>query len=181
MKSFVAVFDIDTDISVDDFQDLLSLATAGDLASIEFFKAHSKVLQCEVSEKSAADLRLVSPYLKLTGATAAIRARQKIEQTIAIKVVDCALAAGYPIGVANGGDEEEVRSADRAKILATMFETDSETLYFYHLNYKQGSRPVGFVHLVYGNDGWDVISDYSCKLEELLKPAIELSISLDNS
>lgn len=52
-----------------------------------------------------------------------------------------------------------------------MFSTDEEFLYAYDSDGKH----VGWVHLVYGNSGWDVISDNTNNLEDALIAATELA------
>src|SRR5262252_875557 len=87
--------------------------------------------------------------------------RIAIEKRIARKVVDALLTAGFAITVSNGGDEDEiVKSTDASAIKAVMFATDDERLH----TYKDG-KPFGWVWFVYGNDGWDVICDYTVNLE----------------
>lgn len=104
----------------------------------------------------------------------AIRQRQAIERAIVTKIIDGLLAAGHAISVDNGADDETPRSVDKAAILAAMFQTDEETI-FVHENRRGPKRPLGWVKLVYGNDGFDVISDYSVNLGAVLMPANELS------
>lgn len=100
-----------------------------------------------------------------------IEKRRQIERRIARRVVKDGLAAGYKIGVDNGGDEFELPpSGNGTAILNAMFATDEEYLVFY----MDGER-VGSVYFVYGNDGWDVITDYSTCLEEVLKGANDLA------
>lgn len=70
----------------------------------------------------------------------------------------------------DNGDDTTKRLADRDAILREMFATDDERL----LLYRKG-RAGGWVSLVYGNDGFDVISDYTTNLEGVLKPANELA------
>lgn len=89
-----------------------------------------------------------------------VKMRQKVEREICTAVVDALLAAAFKLGVDNGGDDFEISDcSDRAKVLETMFATDEERLYAA----KEGIR--GWVYFVYGNDGWDVISDYTVNLE----------------
>lgn len=40
-------------------------------------------------------------------------------------------------------------------------------------------RPIGWVRFVYGNDGHDVISDYTTNLESVLEPINAYAESLD--
>ena len=103
---------------------------------------------------------------KLTGNTLAVRQRQEVEQTIARAVVDALLAADYSLGVNDGDDIVVHHSRSRAAILATLFNTDEDYLYVYRKTGDQkDKRPDCWVRFVYGNDGWDVVCDYTVALE----------------
>ena len=104
----------------------------------------------------------MSTPFKLTGETYAIRQRQKIEQTIARAVVDALLAAGFALGVYDGEDIVIYHSTSKAAILKALFDTDEDYLYVY----EGTDLHRGWVRFVYGNDGWDVISDYTVNLEQ---------------
>ncbi len=97
--------------------------------------------------------------------------RQKIERKIASQVIKSAIAAGYTFLIVNGEDETE--TSKYTQTLNAMFQTDMDKLYL-----MKDGKSVGWVLFVYGNDGWDVISDYTVNLEELLKPTRELADSL---
>ena len=99
-----------------------------------------------------------------------IKERQRIEKKIVTAVVDAALKEGYTVIINNGGDDDEITSTDRAKILKEMFATDEERLYV-----AKDGKIVGWVFFVYGECGWDVICDYTTNLEEMLKPALALA------
>jgi hypothetical protein len=100
-----------------------------------------------------------------------VKARQRLERMIARRVVLDGIRAGYSLSVDNGGDEDEIVKSTKAKdILEAMFATDDEKLYFY-----KGDTCVGWVWFVYGNDGYDVVSDYTTNLEEVMKGADELA------
>ena len=100
-----------------------------------------------------------------------VKTRQKIERQIAAQVVKDALTAGYEIRIDNGGDEMEPRTEQTQEaILADMFATDEEHLFFF----KDGKK-IGWVFFVYGNDGFDVISDYTTNLESMLTKAHEVA------
>jgi hypothetical protein len=93
----------------------------------------------------------------LNPANETVRKRQKLEIRIVTRVVKDALAAGYVLDVDNGGDELEVTGATTLKAtLAALMNTDDEYLILRH---PEGRG--GWIRLVYGNDGWDVICDYS--------------------
>ncbi len=93
----------------------------------------------------------------------AVRVRQHVEKRIARQCIADMLAAGYTITVFNSEEETITKSVDAKAILAAMFTTDDDVLYMY-----RGGQVGGWVKFVYGNDGWDVISDYSTRLDSLM-------------
>jgi hypothetical protein len=105
-----------------------------------------------------------------------VKVRQKIERLIAEAAVKQLLAAGFLLGVNDGEDITISHSCDAAKILAAMFTTDEDYLYVY-----LDSDPdfTYWVRFVYGNDGWDVISDYNVALEEHLTEANALADQIE--
>lgn len=109
--------------------------------------------------------------LKLTGSTGAIKARQRIEQTIALVTAQALLDAGYSLGVNDGEETTIHHSRDLDKIQDALFTTDEDWLYVYE-TWGDGNThrksPDWWVRFVYGNDGWDVISDYSIALETVI-------------
>lgn len=50
------------------------------------------------------------------------------------------------------------RSQSVNKIMEVMFSVDDEVLYFY-----RGTEASNWARLIYGNDGWDVVADHSCR------------------
>jgi hypothetical protein len=103
------------------------------------------------------------------GAAVTTEERRGIERRIVESVVDAALAAGYRLNVDNGGDVRELLapSADRAAVLAVMFATGDEHL----LVFRKTGKMLGWVHLVYGNSGHDVVADHTAGVEPLLAEA----------
>ena len=74
-------------------------------------------------------------------------------------------------------DGEEVTlkpTTDVGSILEAMFTSDEEYMFVHSSD--TGER-VGFVRFIYGNDGWDVINDYSACLEQALAQADKLAES----
>lgn len=106
-----------------------------------------------------------------------VKTRQAIERRIARKVVQLAIKAGYSLNIDNGGEgfELSVPSNKASVVLAGMFATDEERLFLF-----KGEKWDGWVSLVYGNDGFDVMADYSISLDALLKPAYELARKLED-
>lgn len=108
-----------------------------------------------------------------------VKMRQRVEREIVEKLVDDILEAGYRIGVSleRGYDVEDMLlgERDKRKILDTAFAGDDCHLFIQSAEgptTKEGSVvSEGWVYLVYGNDGWDVICDYTTNLEPLMKGA----------
>ena len=82
--------------------------------------------------------------------------RQAVERAIVTKIVADALAQGFSIEVDDGEDVQAVTSAEKKHIEEKCFATDDCLLYF-----EKEGKSVGWVLFVYGNDGWDCISDYT--------------------
>ena len=107
--------------------------------------------------------------LKLTGVNGAVKARQRIEQTIALTAAQALLDAGYSLGVYDGEEITVHHSLDLDAIQAALFTTDDDYLYVYVKGTNpKDTRPDYWVRLVYGNDGWDVISDYTVHLDPVI-------------
>ena len=97
--------------------------------------------------------------------------RQRVERSIVDRTVDVLLAAGYQLSVHDGEQVTVERSSDAEKIKAALMTTDEDNLLAYEKD-AEGDH-YSWVRFVYGNDGWDVISDYGMSLEEVLKPVNE--------
>ena len=101
-----------------------------------------------------------------------VKMRTEVEQKIARALVVEALKAGYVITIDNGEDDETRKFDGVKSVLDAMFLTDQEHLHMW--NPTNGKR-VGWVFFVYGNDGWDVISDYSVNLEPIMTEANKIA------
>ena len=124
--------------------------------------------------QTVAQRQLKKRHLKLTGVNGTVKARQRIEQTIALTAAQALLDAGYLLGVYDGEEITLHHSRDLDKVQAALFTTDEDFLYVYKA-LKQGPEctdeafalaladptPDYWVRFVYGNDGWDVMPDYS--------------------
>jgi hypothetical protein len=114
-----------------------------------------------------------------------MRIKQELERKIVGQFVTDALAAGYRLAVSleRGYDTEDMLlgSTDYEKIMAEAFAGDDA-----HIFVQSPDGPTvehgqvvseGWVYIVLGNDGWDVLSDFTYNLEEmgLLKNALEIS------
>jgi hypothetical protein len=116
-------------------------------------------------------LNLFPERQNMTALHPAVVARQKIEKSIARAFVRSCIAAGHTFGIDNGGDEDEMyRTTAEKETLDKMMETDEDRVYVYRTG---AEKPFGWVLFVYGNDGFDVIADYTDKpeIEALLTEA----------
>lgn len=111
---------------------------------------------------------------------------RKVEREILERTVDALLAAGYRIGVSleRGYDVDDMLlgSRDRDAIIEEAWAGDD-----CHIFAQPAEGPTvedgsvvseGWVYLVYGNDGWDTMSDYTTNLEDVLKPVNDYADSL---
>lgn len=100
--------------------------------------------------------------------------RVQIERTILCKIVDSALREGYLVSISNGGDGMEVdKSSSPSELLDHLHICDVEHIYFHN----QGGEYVGSVVMVYGNDGWDAVSDCTINkdIDVILADALEFA------
>lgn len=105
-----------------------------------------------------------------------ISTRIAIEQKIVRRIVKEALQAGYTVSVYDG-ETWALKHSDNCKIInAALFSTDFDTLL---LRDKAGNNQ-GSIYCIYGNDGYDVISDYSIALENFMKPIEAYAESFEN-
>lgn len=79
------------------------------------------------------------------------------EGRIVRKLVETGLAMGLTASVNDGEDWVLIRSSKITEILAACFSTDEDRIRFRN----DAGDNMGTFYLVYGNDGDDVISDYS--------------------
>jgi hypothetical protein len=85
--------------------------------------------------------------------------RLETEEKIVKKLIKRALDSEYYITVNDGEEDVVIKSRDYPKIIDAVFSTDEDYLSFYKA--ADADDRVGIVYLVYGNDGFDVISDYA--------------------
>jgi hypothetical protein len=74
------------------------------------------------------------------------------------------LSHGFSLSVNDGGETTLVRSFDADAIFGAMMTTDEDNLHAH----RPGVDGGGWVRFIYGNDGWDVMNDYSTVLEPYL-------------
>lgn len=107
--------------------------------------------------------------------------RQRIEHEIVTTAVESLLAADYMISVNDGEDNVLLNSQDQTAILDAMFSTDEDILFVRKREINSSTKMTdirdasAMIHLVYGNDGHDVIADNSVSIEPLLAAATALA------
>lgn len=95
----------------------------------------------------------------------AVKRRQAVEVAILKATVKALLAAGFTLSVFDGEEDHlivdnKAGSTNTEAIYKALYETDED-----YLNAWKDGKIFGWVRFVYGNDGYDVISDYSVNLE----------------
>jgi hypothetical protein len=114
-----------------------------------------------------------------------VRVRQLIERAVIrravadILAVEAEGAPAYAVNVYDGEQTVLVVSRDLDAIMGAIMSTDEDTLIVRRsLHQDRASTFVGTITLIYGNDGWDVISNYSLSLDEVLAAANALADAL---
>jgi hypothetical protein len=102
-----------------------------------------------------------------------VKLRQELERKIVRAIVKQALAIGGTVSVYDSEEWTVKKSDSMADIMGAIMTTDEDMLRIYN---GSGER-IGDVFLIYGNDGWDVISDHtdSAAMDELLAPAFRIA------
>lgn len=100
--------------------------------------------------------------------------RQHAEYAVISAFVKSALEAGHTLAVHNGEEIVLDYSGSYRAIMKEIMSTDDDFLIVYPIGATSGPR-MGWVRLIYGNDGPDVISDYTTNLEHLMGKADEVS------
>jgi hypothetical protein len=106
---------------------------------------------------------------------ASIRRRIAMERRIVKAIIKAGTDAGYELSV-NDGEHSYPWSADPKTVYGNLFKTDEESIRF-----RKDGKWVGSVLLVYGNDGYDVLRDYSTALSDLLAPVEALAEKLERA
>ena len=98
-----------------------------------------------------------------------VKLRQELERRIARTIIQDAIEQGYTLDV-NDSEETTLKgSTDVKAILKAMFTTDEDYLILHR------GKEQGWIRFVYGNDGWDVVNDYTVNLEDVMTSANKLA------
>ena len=108
--------------------------------------------------------------------------RHRHERAIAERLITDAIAQGYQVSVSDGEEWTVKRSTDSKAIMAALFSTDED----YIRIRKEGEEgSIGQFALIYGNDGWDVIADWSyteeteAVMQQIQRGASELATAIE--
>lgn len=103
------------------------------------------------------------------------RSTQVLEKMVVRSLVSELLGHGLTISVFDGEEWPVKRGTKRNQILDALFACDAETILI-----RDGEdNKIGRAYLVYGNDGYDVIADYSVALEPYMTKTWALVQRLD--
>ena len=106
-----------------------------------------------------------------------VEQRLMIERKIVEKVIDAAFDKGFEMFIDNGGnDDEHIFCSTPEEAKANIMQTDEEYLHIY--KFREGKKVgEGWIWCVYGNDGFDVIADYSTSevMKEIVDPIEDLA------
>ena len=109
-----------------------------------------------------------------------VMARIRCERAVVREIARSATAAGYKIAIDNGEYDFACSMTKKLKtVMSAIMQTDSDNLYFYGPHSEANEGADGWVRCVYGNDGWDVISDYTVNLEPVIAGAIALALKYE--
>ena len=102
--------------------------------------------------------------------------RIALEKRIVTAVVQDAIVAGYDLQVYGDGEDFTPRTTDAETIISTLTDLD-DAFPKLRLPQTDDAHHVHWIRFVFGNDGWDVISDYTVSLDEttVLKRADAIS------
>lgn len=104
----------------------------------------------------------------------AVMRRALMELRIVRRVVRDLKAAGYDLFLDVADNEPPMEINTKTEKIAELFQLD-DAVVFVH----KGQRSAGWVRFVFGNDGYDVVCDYTTNLEEDLKGASELADKIE--
>lgn len=97
-----------------------------------------------------------------------IRRRILIERAIVRQVTTDLIAAGFELRLHDGEDWCGPHTKDIGEVMKEIMATDIDTLHAYGRTAGDALKHFGWVQFVYGNDGWDVISNNTVNLEPYL-------------
>lgn len=88
--------------------------------------------------------------------------RARVELRIVRRVLSDLRRTGYELDIDDGDEQTPV--TDEGEALKLLFNLDEARIY----TMREGKT--SFVYFVFGNDGYDVISDYGTSLDHVMEP-----------
>lgn len=98
----------------------------------------------------------------------AVRGRIRLERLIVRSLVNEFHKQGFSFLVDDGGSEF-IPCATPSEALDALLNTDQD-----QLGIVQNGETIGWILLVYGNDGWDVMSDWHTNLDQYMPRTLAL-------
>lgn len=108
----------------------------------------------------------------------AAHARHKVERQIVFRLIDELLDHGYSLRVFDGREYKTGVLRNKQTIRLALFKPSFEYLHVYRPN---EIIPYGFIELVYGRNGHDVMEDWATCLEEDLPVTFALVAKLSGA
>lgn len=105
-------------------------------------------------------------YYERSRPDSGVRVRILFERAIVRKAAQALIAAGYEIAVHNGEGNPTKPSRDLEAVMNSIMVTDDDEFWTHRGGIETGS----WIRFRYGNTGWDVMSNYTNDLTEVLKP-----------
>lgn len=101
-----------------------------------------------------------------------VKRRQDLERRITDEIVKALFQQGFVVRIHDGECFCSKRTTDPVAVQKAVQSTDEDCIYVYPANEVD---PVAVIQLIYGNDGHDVVSDWSNirLLDPIIKPIIE--------
>jgi hypothetical protein len=105
--------------------------------------------------------------------------RINVERKIVLRTIDTLLKAGYYLRTDEHDDPRPAQPTnDRAAIVHEIMEVDDEFLAVFESS--TDDLPFAWVRFVYGNDGYDVICDYTTNLDPVLVPVLAFAEAFES-
>lgn len=101
-----------------------------------------------------------------------LQRRIKLEQRIVKSLISELLTQGFALSVYDG-EEHHAITTNRQDVINAIMETDEDVLHVYEST-NPLAKHLGFILLVYGNDGWDVMSDWTVALDAYIPKTLAL-------
>lgn len=107
----------------------------------------------------------------------AVRHRARLEMAIVNALIDRAKTTGHRLRVRQYEEQEDYSDSDEGyNVRSVVFDLDMCSL---ELEVIATGERWGWILLVFGNDGWDLISDYTTDLEHFIAPINALARRLE--